>query len=48
MRDRFPFFEGRAVQPNCFKLLSREDRSAKTLRNVGSYNSNDKALAYIL
>lgn len=48
MRDQFPLFEGHAVQPNFFKLLAREDRSTKTIRNAGSYNSNDKALAYIL
>lgn len=46
MRESFLFFEVHAVEPNFFKLLAREDRSTKALRNVG--NSNDIALAYVL
>jgi hypothetical protein len=47
MRDRFTFFKVSQASP-FFKLIAREESSTKSLRNVSSYNDNDKALAYIL
>jgi hypothetical protein len=43
-----PSFRVTKSNPFLLKLLTHEDKSTKRLRNIGSYNSNDKALAYIL